>query len=220
MPFKASDMTIPYQKLFHFVLYSPVFAKAPQSNEALLTQRLLDALAGYDYRTEVVPTLNGATIVAESDLAVGCFLLVINGSNEPEVQRLVAYIRRERGLDTPIYLVSELKGVESLSLVPLGEVTGYIYLDNGTPAFSAKETVFALERYAASLRPPFFGALMDYDYEGNQMWTCPGHQGGAFYRRSPAGRLFVEHLGDEPLGPMRATGSPFLTRRLMPAKTS
>ena len=112
------------------------------------------------------------------------------------MQRLVAYIRRERRLDTPIYLVSELKGVESLSLVPLGEVTGYIYLDNGTPAFSAKEIVFALERYAASLKPPFFGALMDYDYEGNQMWTCPGHQGGAFYRRSPAGRLFVEHLGE------------------------
>jgi len=28
------------------------------------------------------------------------------------------------------------------------------------------------------------------------MWTCPGHQGGEFYRRSPAGRLFVEHLGE------------------------
>ena len=40
---------------------------------------------------------------------------------------------------------------------------------------------------------------MDYDYEGNQMWTCPGHQGGTFYRRSPAGRLFVEHLGDADL---------------------
>ena len=89
-----------------------------------------------------------------------------------------------------------MNGVESLSLVPLGEVSGYIYLDNETPGFTAKEVIFALERYAASLKPPFFGALMDYDYEGNQMWTCPGHQGGAFYRRSPAGRLFVEHLGE------------------------
>ena len=48
-------------------------------------------------------------------------------------------IRRERGLDTPIYLVSELKGVELLSLAPLGEVSGYIYLDNETPGFTAKE---------------------------------------------------------------------------------
>lgn len=189
-------MAVPYHTLFHFLLYSPVFVRAPESNEARLIQHLVDALGDYDYRTEVVPTLAGAKVAAESDMAIGCFLLAIDGPDEPEVQALVNSIRHERGLDTPIYLISELKGVESLSLAPLGEVTGYIYLDHETHAFSAKETVFALERYAASLKPPFFGALMDYDYEGNQMWTCPGHQGGAFYRRSPAGRLFVEHLGE------------------------
>lgn len=154
-------------------------------------QRLLDALAGYDYRTDVVPTLTGAQVAAESDMAIGYFRLAIDGPNEAGVQALIHTIRHERGLDTTIYLVSELKGIETLSLEPMGDVTGYIYLDHETPAFSAKETIFALERYAASLKPPFFGALMDYDCEGNQMWTCPGHQGGAFYRRSPAGRLFV-----------------------------
>ncbi|MEP7298023.1 MAG: Orn/Lys/Arg decarboxylase N-terminal domain-containing protein [Burkholderiales bacterium] len=189
-------MSVPYAALFHLLLYSPVFAEAPDSNEARLMQRLLDALAADNYRTDVVPTLTGARVAAESDMAIGCFLLAIDGPNEAAVQALIHTIRHERGLDTPIYLVSELKGVESLSLAPMGEVTGYIYLDHETPAFSAKETIFALERYAASLKPPFFGALMDYDHEGNQMWTCPGHQGGAFYRRSPVGRLFVEHLGE------------------------
>ena len=53
--------------------------------------------------------------------------------------------------------------------------------------FLAKEVVFALERYAASLKPPFFGVLMDYDYQGNQMWTCPGHQGGSFTGAAPPG---------------------------------
>ena len=28
------------------------------------------------------------------------------------------------------------------------------------------------------------------------MWTCPGHNGGMFYSRSPIGRVFVEHLGE------------------------
>jgi ornithine decarboxylase len=189
-------MAIPYQTLFHFLLYSPVFVRAPESNEARLVQLLLDALGGYDYRTNVVPTLTGAKVAAENDMAIGCFLLAIDNADESAVYSLVNTIRHERGLDTPIYLVSELKGVESLSLPPLGDVTGYIYLDHETPAFSAKETIYALERYATGLKPPFFGALMDYDYEGNQMWTCPGHQGGAFYRRSPTGRLFVEHLGE------------------------
>ncbi|MBV9533209.1 MAG: amino acid decarboxylase, partial [Bradyrhizobium sp.] len=43
---------------------------------------------------------------------------------------------------------------------------------------------------------PFFGALVDYAEEGNQLWTCPGHNGGVFYSRSPIGRVFVEHLGE------------------------
>ena len=189
-------MAVPYRELFHFLLYSAAHAKAPESNEARLTQRLLDAIAHHGYRTDVVPTLAGAKVAAESDMAIGGFLLTIDGPNEPEVQELVKYIRQDRGLDTPIYLVSELKGIELLSLAPLGEISGYVYLDNETPTFTAKEVIYALERYAAGLKPPFFGTLMDYDYEGNQLWTCPGHQGGTFYRRSPAGRLFVEHLGD------------------------
>jgi GNAT superfamily N-acetyltransferase len=28
------------------------------------------------------------------------------------------------------------------------------------------------------------------------LWTCPGHNGGVFYSRSPIGRVFVEHLGE------------------------
>ena len=32
--------------------------------------------------------------------------------------------------------------------------------------------------------------------KGNQLWTCPGHNGGVFYSRSPIGRIFVEHLGE------------------------
>ena len=28
------------------------------------------------------------------------------------------------------------------------------------------------------------------------MWTCPGHNGGMFYRRSPVGRVFYEYLGE------------------------
>ena len=46
------------------------------------------------------------------------------------------------------------------------------------------------------LKTPFFGALVDYAERGNQLWTCPGHNGGIFYNRSPIGRIFVEHLGE------------------------
>ena len=46
------------------------------------------------------------------------------------------------------------------------------------------------------MKTPFFGELVDYAEEGNMLWTCPGHNGGVFYSRSPVGRIFVEHLGE------------------------
>lgn len=76
-------MAVPYHALFHFLLYSPVFDRAPQGNEARLAQRLIDAIGSYDYRTEVVPTLTGARVAAASDMGIGCFLLAIDGPNEP-----------------------------------------------------------------------------------------------------------------------------------------
>ena len=62
--------------------------------------------------------------------------------------------------------------------------------------FIAKNLVSRLKQYAETLKTPFFGALVDYAEEGNQLWTCPGHNGGVFYSRSPIGRMFVEHLGE------------------------
>jgi len=56
--------------------------------------------------------------------------------------------------------------------------------------------VSRLKQYAETLKTPFFGALVDYAEEGNQLWTCPGHNGGIFYSRSPIGRIFMEHLGE------------------------
>ncbi len=77
-----------------------------------------------------------------------------------------------------------------------GEVDGYIYLGQQTPAFYAKQVVASLVKYGRNLLPPFFGGLMAYDGEANIAFDCPGHQGGQFYRKSPAGQLFFKHFGE------------------------
>ena len=78
----------------------------------------------------------------------------------------------------------------------LDNVDGYVFLAEETPEFIAKNLVSRLKQYAETLKTPFFGELVDYAEEGNQLWTCPGHNGGVFYNRSPIGRIFVEHLGE------------------------
>ena len=57
--------------------------------------------------------------------------------------------------------------------------------------------IASLIQYGTSLLPPFFGGLMAYDTEANIAFDCPGHQGGQFYRKSPAGQLFFKHFGEE-----------------------
>jgi arginine/lysine/ornithine decarboxylase len=56
--------------------------------------------------------------------------------------------------------------------------------------------IASLIEYGNTLLPPFFGGLMSYDGEANVAFACPGHQGGQFYRKSPAGQLFFKHFGE------------------------
>src|SRR4029453_11717060 len=77
-----------------------------------------------------------------------------------------------------------------------GQVDGYIYLGQQTPAFYAKQVIASLLMYGKTLLPPFFGGLVAYDGEANIAFDCPGHQGGQFYRKSPAGQIFFKHFGE------------------------
>lgn len=54
----------------------------------------------------------------------------------------------------------------------------------------------AAKKYEDRILPPFFGSLEEYVQQGYAQFDCPGHQGGAFYRRHPAGREFTEFFGE------------------------
>ena len=96
----------------------------------------------------------------------------------------------------PIVILVRRKRFEDIPVEVLDFIDGYVFLAEETPEFIAKNLVSRLKQYAETLKTPFFGALVDYAEEGNQLWTCPGHNGGIFYSRSPIGRIFMEHLGE------------------------
>ena len=103
---------------------------------------------------------------------------------------------RKRGLEMPIVIMVRRKRLEDIPVELLDFIDGYIFLAEETPEFIARGLVSRVKQYAETLKTPFFGALVDYAEKGNQLWTCPGHNGGIFYNRSPIGRIFVEHLGE------------------------
>ncbi|MET0708533.1 MAG: Orn/Lys/Arg decarboxylase N-terminal domain-containing protein, partial [Tardiphaga sp.] len=105
-------------------------------------------------------------------------------------------LMRRRGLGFPIILLIRNKRFEDLPVEVLDFIDGYVFISEETPSFIARNLISRLKQYAETLKTPFFGALVDYAEEGNQLWTCPGHNGGVFYNRSPIGRVFMEHLGE------------------------
>ena len=125
--------------------------------------------------------VDDAELVIQTDAAVGCVLLDW-GKRGPQgkMARLVSQIRK-RGLDMPIIILVRHHRLEDIPVDVLREADGYVFLAEETPDFIAKNLISRLRQYAETLKPPFFGTLMDYDYEGNQLWTCPGHNGGMFY---------------------------------------
>lgn len=183
-----------YFRRFNFLFATPAF-DAEDLEGARLGQIVAEIeRAGF----EVVRarTLEDAEIVVQTDAAIGCMVVDWGKKGlEGKTSALINLMRR-RGLDFPIILLIRRKRLEDVPVEVLDFIDGYVFLSEETPPFIAKNLVSRLKQYAENLKTPFFGALVDYAEEGNQLWTCPGHNGGVFYSRSPIGRVFMEHLGE------------------------
>ena len=54
----------------------------------------------------------------------------------------------------------------------------------------------AAKLYEEKMLPPFFKILSEYVEMGNIAFDCPGHQGGQYYRKHPAGRFLYDFYGE------------------------
>ena len=52
------------------------------------------------------------------------------------------------------------------------------------------------QKYETKVDSPFFRALKEYTMSANSEFDCPGHQGGEFFMKHPAGRSFVDFFGE------------------------
>ena len=140
--------------------------------------------------------IEDAEIAVQTDTAIGCMVVDWGKKGLDGKTAALINLMRRRGLELPIVILVRRKRLEDIPVEVMDYIDGYIFLAEETPEFIARNLVSRLRQYAETLKTPFFGALVDYAEEGNQLWTCPGHNGGVFYNRSPIGRIFVEHLGE------------------------
>lgn len=100
----------------------------------------------------------------------------------------------ETGFGIPLFVVSH-EG-EFVPAEYLARIQGVFEYQDTCHDYYGRQLEAAAQKYERALRPPFFSALVDYVKQGNSAFDCPGHQGGQFFRRHPAGNQFVDFFGE------------------------
>jgi ornithine decarboxylase len=167
---------------FTILLCTPAFSA--EDLEGLRIAQIAVEIEKLGFEVVRARRVEDAEMAVQTDAAIGCMVVDWGKKGlEGKTTALINLMRR--------------RGLEDIPIEVLDYIDGYIFLAEETPEFIARNLVSRLKQYAETLKTPFFGALVDYAERGNQLWTCPGHNGGVFYNRSPIGRIFVEHLGQE-----------------------
>jgi ornithine decarboxylase len=184
-PLEAPTIPIPFPRLLKIVAI--VDAGNPQVKE------LLDRLSAENYEIEVTDRFERDV---SEDAAVGAYIAMVDGDRRERAREMGRAVRAA-GFRTPLWVLADSSRISDIEAFELaGEIQGFIYLGQQTPGYYAKQVIASLIEYGTGLLPPFFGGLMAYDGEANVAFACPGHQGGQFYRKSPAGQLFFKHFGE------------------------
>ena len=182
---RTPKIPIPFHKLLKVVAL--VDGGNPQ------VRALLDRIAAEKFEIEISDRYERDIW---EDAEVGAYIVAVDGDRREPARKLARAVR-DAGFRTPLWAIADSSRISDTSVLGMsGEVDGFIYLGQQSPAFYAKQVVASVVGYGMSLLPPFFGSLMAYDAEAKVSFACPGHQGGEFYRKSPAGQLFFKHFGE------------------------
>jgi arginine/lysine/ornithine decarboxylase len=185
-----------YKDMFTVLVVDSRIKRSRSLNDAF--ERILGYLRDVHHlHTDLIGTTGDAIIRLRNDASVGCLLLEWGGKNAGIDGQRVVDTLADIGLEAPVFLVVAADDlVRHQKGLLVDAVRGLIYPEEDTPDFVAKYINRHFEEYIEALKPPFFGRVIDFTESSNEVWTCPGHNGGMFYRKSPVGRTFYEYLGE------------------------
>ena len=89
-----------------------------------------------------------------------------------------------------------LKETENISDEIKDKVNKIININEINEEEFSKELNEVADKYEEEMLPPFFDVLSKYSRRGNLQFSCPGHQGGQYFMKHPAGRAMYEYFGE------------------------
>lgn len=96
--------------------------------------------------------------------------------------------------EIPIFVI--LKNMDKLDSELMKKVYGVIDGNKFDAKLYSREIETAASQYEENVLPPFFKVLSNYVEKGNLQFDCPGHQGGQYFRKHPAGRYLYDFYGE------------------------
>ncbi len=128
--------------------------------------------------------------VNDSDyIDVAAVVLAVSDIENGTIEKIDA-----TGFNIPVFISTHKE--EIVPAEYLSRIQGVFECADNCNDFYGRQLEAAAQKYETQLRPPFFRALVDYVAQGNSAFDCPGHQGGQFFRRHPAGNQFVDFFGE------------------------
>lgn len=100
----------------------------------------------------------------------------------------------ETGFGIPVFVI--LTESDTLPDELLGKVYRVMDAASINRQLYSNQVEAAAVKYEENTLPPFFRSLTKYVENGYNQFDCPGHQGGQFYAKHPAGRALYEFFGE------------------------
>jgi len=135
--------------------------------------------------------LNCDIVTLEKRVFVSASAILIH-SQELTQQFIELYT--STGIHLPIFVVKD--DLYAYSPEFSSYISGIIDLSTQTFEYYVRQLSAAIEKYESTLLPPFFSMLTKYVEMGNSAFDCPGHQGGQFFKKHPAGKRFYDFFGE------------------------
>lgn len=110
---------------------------------------------------------------------------------------LVEYVRKANS-KIPIILLVDENGFE-IPIKYLEKITAVINIFEDTADFIKGRIENLTDNYINSIKPVFFGKLMDYIEKYKYPWHTPGHIGGTMFITNPVGKMMLDFFGENTL---------------------
>ncbi|WP_432204379.1 Orn/Lys/Arg decarboxylase N-terminal domain-containing protein [Cetobacterium somerae] len=116
---------------------------------------------------------------------------------DEDAEEIVKFVR-ETNPKIPIFILTEEDSSKlSLQILKLVNIVMNVFEDS--TSFLSGQLELEVEKYMSSIKPIFFGKLMDYTHKFKYPWHTPGHAGGLMFMTNPIGKMMLDFYGENTL---------------------